>query len=61
MFCKKCGGMVMVDRSYPQHLRSELFCITCGKRWVVKREGNAFSKWLYKKEEVYAKDQGISL
>lgn len=60
--CDKCSGRVFVDRAYPQHLRLELSCLMCGKRWIVKRdEGDAFSKWLYEKEIQYAKSQGISI
>jgi predicted deacetylase len=49
--CKKCTGRVFVDRVYSQNLRIELFCIMCGKRWMVKRD-NRFASWIAKREEI---------
>jgi hypothetical protein len=60
MNCKKCKGRVFVDRVYSQNLRIELFCILCGKRWMVKRD-NRFGAWLSKREEMTQLGYGISI
>lgn len=60
MNCKKCKGRVFVDRVYSQNLRVELFCILCGKRWMVKRD-NRFGAWLAKREEMTHLGYGISI
>jgi hypothetical protein len=58
--CKKCKGRVFVDRVYSQNLRVELFCIMCGKRWMVKKD-NRFGAWVAKKEEQVQHAYGISI
>ena len=60
LFCKKCTGRVFVDRVYSQNLRVELFCVICGKRWMVRRE-NRFASWLAKLEEKQTHGYGISI
>jgi hypothetical protein len=51
MWCKKCNGRVFIDRVFSQKLRIELYCISCGKRWIIKKDGNALGKWLEKVEK----------
>jgi hypothetical protein len=58
--CKKCGGRVFIDRVFSQKLHMELFCIMCGKRWMVNKETSALGKWLERKEMLYEKDFSIS-
>ncbi len=58
--CKKCGGRVFIDRVFSQKLHAELFCILCGKRWMINKETNPLGRWLDKKENQYAKDFSIS-
>ena len=58
--CKKCGGRVFIDRVFSQKLHMELFCIMCGKRWMVNKETSALGKWLERKEMLYGKDFSIS-
>jgi hypothetical protein len=60
MYCKKCAGRVFVDRVFSQKLHMELFCIMCGKRWMVNKETSAFGKWLEQKENKNQKAYGIS-
>jgi hypothetical protein len=60
MSCRKCEGRVFVDRVFSQKLHMELFCIMCGKRWMVNKDTNAFGKWLEQKDREYAKDLSIS-
>lgn len=60
MSCKKCDGRVFVDRVFSQKLHMELFCIMCGKRWMVNKDTNAFGRWLEQKDREYAKDLSIS-
>jgi len=60
MFCKRCSGRVFIDRVFSQKLRVELFCMSCGKRWVVKKDGDAFGQWLVQKEKKLAKKSCIS-
>ena len=60
MKCKNCGGTVFIDRVFSQKLHMELFCILCGKRWMINKETNTFGKWLDKKEQNRQKLFGIS-
>jgi len=55
MFCKNCQGRVFVDRVFSQKQRVELFCMACGKRWMIKKDGNALGTWLQQKEKSLAK------
>jgi hypothetical protein len=38
----------------------ELFCIMCGKRWMMNKNTNKLGKWLEKIEEDQLKRYGIS-
>ena len=60
MKCIKCGGRVFVDRVFSQKLHVELFCILCGKRWMVNKDTNAFGRWLEQKDNEHAKNYSIS-
>lgn len=60
MTCKKCMGRVFVDRVFSQKLHMELFCVMCGKRWMLNKEMNALGRWLELVENQHAKDYSIS-
>jgi hypothetical protein len=60
MWCAKCSGRVFVDRVFSQKLHVELFCILCGKRWMINKETNRFGRWLEKQDREYAKNFSIS-
>ena len=60
MWCSKCSSRVFVDRVFSQYLHIELYCLGCGKRWMVNKETSTFGKWLDKKEEQQKKNYGIS-
>jgi hypothetical protein len=60
MKCKKCGGRVFVDRVFSQKLHTELFCIMCGKRWMLNKNMNALGKWVEEIEKEHAKNLSIS-
>lgn len=60
MWCKKCNGRVFIDRVFSQKLHIELYCIMCGKRWMINRESSKLGKWLDQKESDYKKDFSIS-
>jgi DNA-directed RNA polymerase subunit RPC12/RpoP len=60
MKCQKCNGRVFVDRVFSQKLHTELFCILCGKRWMINKETSAFGKWLEKTDRDYEKSSSIS-
>jgi DNA-directed RNA polymerase subunit RPC12/RpoP len=60
MRCQKCNGRVFVDRVFSQMLHMELFCIMCGKRWMVNKESSRFGKWLDEKETQTKKAYSIS-
>jgi DNA-directed RNA polymerase subunit RPC12/RpoP len=60
MKCQKCGGRVFVDRVFSQMLHMELFCIMCGKRWMINKESSRFGKWLEEKENRNKKAYSIS-
>ena len=55
MTCQRCKGRVFIDRVFSQKLHMELFCVMCGKRWMINKKTNKLAKWLEKMEEKYAK------
>ena len=61
MKCNKCHGRVFVDRVFSQKSHIELFCIMCGKRWMLNKNMNGLGKWLEQIEELHAKSLSISL
>ena len=60
MTCKNCSGRVFIDRVFSQKLHMELFCILCGKRWMISKETNRLAKWLEEKENIHQKTFSIS-
>jgi hypothetical protein len=60
MKCKKCNGRVFVDRVFSQKLHIELFCLLCGKRWMVNKDRSPLGRWLEQKEFAHLKDYSIS-
>jgi hypothetical protein len=60
MWCRKCNGRVFIDRVFSQKLHIELYCVMCGKRWMINRESSKLGKWLDQKESEYKKDFSIS-
>ena len=60
MKCQRCKGRVFIDRVFSQKLHIELFCILCGKRWMINKELNAFAKWLDQNDREHAKNYSIS-
>jgi DNA-directed RNA polymerase subunit RPC12/RpoP len=59
MKCNSCGGRVFVDRVFSQKLHIELFCMMCGKRWMINKETSLFGKWLSDREDQNKKLYGI--
>jgi hypothetical protein len=49
MWCMKCDGRVFIDQVFSENNHIELFCISCGKRWMVEKAKGAFGAWLDKK------------
>lgn len=60
MTCKNCTGRVFIDRVFSQKLHIELFCILCGKRWMINKETNRLAKWLEEQENAHQKTFSIS-
>lgn len=60
MKCGKCKGRVFVDRVFSQKLHVELFCIMCGKRWMINKDTSPLGQWLEQKEKDKLKDLAIS-
>ena len=60
MRCKKCNGRVFIDRVFSQKLHMELFCVMCGKRWMINKDTSALGKWLEKLEKAKEKSLAIS-
>jgi hypothetical protein len=60
MKCGKCKGRVFIDRVFSQKLHVELFCMMCGKRWMINKDTSALGKWLEKSEKTKEKDLAIS-
>jgi hypothetical protein len=59
MTCERCNGRVFVDRVFSQKLHVELFCLMCGKRWMINKDTNALGRWLENREKDYQKDFSI--
>jgi hypothetical protein len=59
MKCDRCSGRVFIDRVFSQKLHIELFCILCGRRWMINRETNRFGRWLSQREENHKRSFGI--
>ena len=55
MTCQRCKGRVFIDRVFSQKLHMELFCIACGKRWMINKETNALGRWLEQRDLKYQK------
>jgi predicted nucleic-acid-binding Zn-ribbon protein len=53
--CSKCKGRVFVDRVFSQKSHIELFCIMCGKRWMMNKNTSRLGAWLEKLEEDQAR------
>ena len=60
MHCKRCGGRVFIDRVFSQKLHMELFCIMCGRRWMISKYMNKFGLWLEAIDNEHAKNYSIS-
>lgn len=60
MRCGKCKGRVFVDRVFSQKLHVELFCIMCGKRWMINKDTSLLGRWLEKAEKEKLKSLAIS-
>lgn len=60
MKCGKCKGRVFVDRVFSQKLHVELFCMMCGKRWMINKDTSALGKWLEQSEKTKEKELAIS-
>jgi hypothetical protein len=57
--CNKCKGRVFIDRVYSQRMHIELFCIMCGKRWVMNKVNSGLGRWIQQKEIEHQKSFGI--
>jgi len=60
MKCGKCKGRVFVDRVFSQKLHVELFCMMCGKRWMINKDTSPLGRWLEQAETDKLKDLAIS-
>jgi hypothetical protein len=60
MKCGKCQGRVFIDRVFSQKLHVELFCIMCGKRWMINKDTSPLGRWLEQVEKNKLKDLAIS-
>jgi hypothetical protein len=60
MWCTKCNGRVFIDRVFSQKLHMELFCVMCGRRWMINKETNRLAKWLELREMQHEKSFFIS-
>ena len=60
MHCKRCGGRVFVDRVFSQKLHMELFCILCGRRWMISKYMNKFGQRLDEIDNEHAKSYSTS-
>jgi hypothetical protein len=51
--CKKCHGRIFVDRIFSERSHVELFCVICGKRWLLDKYKNALAAYLARAEIEY--------
>lgn len=58
MFCRKCGGRVVIDRVFSEGRKFDVACLICGKRGFVDRDTNAFGRWLQKREGAHKLSYG---
>lgn len=60
MFCGKCGGRVFLDRIFSEKKHVELFCVNCGKRWMLDKEKSKLAARLLEVDRAYAHATSIS-
>ena len=60
MTCQRCNGRVFIDRVFSQKLHIELFCILCGRRWMINKDTSALGRWLEKRDQELNKKLSIS-
>jgi DNA-directed RNA polymerase subunit RPC12/RpoP len=60
MHCQRCGGRVFIDRVFSQKLHMELFCIMCGRRWMISKYMSKFGQWLDVIDNEHAKNYSTS-
>jgi hypothetical protein len=60
MWCQRCNGRVFIDRVFSQKLHIELFCILCGRRWMINKDTSPLGKWLEKRDKELNKALSIS-
>jgi uncharacterized Zn finger protein len=62
LVCDKCGGRVLSDRVLFTENHLELFCFSCGKRWIYNHPENrgAFAVWLWQMEKAYLKKSSVA-
>lgn len=53
MTCKKCSGRILVDRTFSDNQKFDLYCLTCGRRVFVSKFDNPFGVWLEKREKFF--------
>jgi len=46
MYCKKCNGRVCIDRTFSEKKHVELWCLGCGKRWMLSKDKSTLAQWL---------------
>lgn len=54
MKCMKCTGRVFVDRIFSERNHIELFCMICGKRWMIDKGKSVFARWVVRNEMAHA-------
>jgi hypothetical protein len=60
MTCQRCNGRVFIDRVFSQKLHIELFCILCGRRWMINKDTSALGRWLEKRDKEINRKLSIS-
>ena len=51
MKCKKCDGVIFLDRTEVIGKYIEMSCVRCGRRWELKAYKNTFTIWLLQLEK----------
>jgi hypothetical protein len=59
--CDKCNGRVVSDRVFFSDTHVELYCFSCGKRWIFNHPENrgAFALWIWRTEKEHLKKSRV--
>ena len=61
MGCDKCNnGRVFIDRLFSEKSHVELFCIMCGKRWMLNKSTSKIARCLLSAEKAHLNASSVT-